>query len=267
MENADPTMEDLFTGLGIDPGTETDPTPDPDPETDPEPGNDPDPASGAGGEGGNPNEGNGSPGQQNNEPPAQINKDIKAQQAFIHLRQQNQRYGNMLKSIAQMLEIDPKNLGDDQLLSALQEKVNANAAKAQNVPVELINRLQQLEERDREYSLRTRQSEVENAFRSVQSKFNLTAEQLLQFSEDLVKAGKNPVQADIDMVAEYRNMHFDELMNDAVAKAVAAEQARAAKAASQSSTPDPSRGKSSGEDGDKINTQQQLTEWMKANMK
>ena len=26
MENADPTMEDLFTGLGIDPGTETDPT-------------------------------------------------------------------------------------------------------------------------------------------------------------------------------------------------------------------------------------------------
>lgn len=267
MENADPTMEDLFTGLGIDPGTETDPTPNTDPETDPEPGNDPDPASGAGGEGGDPDEGNGNPGQQNNEPPAQINKDIKAQQAFIHLRQQNQRYGNMLKSIAQMLEIDPKNLGDDQLLSALQEKVNANAAKAQNVPVELINRLQQLEERDREYSLRTRQSAVENAFRNVQSKFNLTAEQLLQFSEDLVKAGKNPVQADIDMVAEYRNMHFDELMNDAVAKAVAAEQARAAKAASQSSTPDPSRGKSSGEDGDKINTQQQLTEWMKANMK
>ena len=62
-------------------------------------------------------------------------------------------------------------------------------------------------------------------------------------------------------------MHFDDLVNDAVAKAVAAEQARAAKAASQSSTPDQSRGKSSGEDGDKITTQQQLTEWMKSNIK
>ena len=69
------------------------------------------------------------------------------------------------------------------------------------------------------------------------------------------------------MISEYRNMHFDDLVNDAVAKAVAAEQARAAKAASQSSTPDQSRGKSSGEDGDKITTQQQLTDWMKANIK
>lgn len=259
MENVEPTLDDLYAGLGIDPDTDPETEPNPEPETDPEPDG------GAAGEDTNPDNGGGNPNP--NEPPAQNNKDAKAQQAFIHLRQQNQRYGNMLKNIAQMLEIDPKNLGDDQLLSALQEKVNANTAKAQNVPVELINRLQQLEERDREYSLRTRQSAVENAFRSVQSKFSLTDEQLLQFSEELIKAGKNPVTADIDMISEYRNMHFDELMNDAVAKAVAAEQARAAKAASQSSTPDQSRGKSSGEDGDKINTQQQLTDWMKANMK
>ena len=257
MENVEPTMDDLYAGLGIDPDTDSETEPDPEPEVDPELDG------GAASEGDDSDDGDGNP----NEPPAQINKDAKAQQAFIHLRQQNQRYGNMLKNIAQMLEIDPKNLGDDQLLSALQEKVNANTAKAQNVPVELINRLQQLEERDKEYTLLTRKSAVENAFRSVQSKFSLTDEQLLQFSEDLIKAGKNPVTADIDMIAEYRNMHFDELMNDAVAKAVAAEQARAAKAASQSSTPDQSRGKSSGEDGDKITTQQQLTEWMKANIK
>ena len=256
MENVEPTMDDLYAGLGIDPDTDPETEPDPEPEVDPEPD------SGAAGEGDDSDNGDGNP----NEPPAQINKDAKAQQAFIHLRQQNQRYGNMLKNIAQMLEIDPKNLGDDQLLSALQEKVNANTAKAQNVPVELINRLQQLEERDREYSLRVRQGAVEGAFRNVQNQFNLTSEQLMQFSEDLIKAGKNPVTMDIDMIAEYRNMHFEELLNNAVAKAVADEQARAAKAAGQSTTPDQTRGKSSGDDGDKITNTQQLTEWMRSTL-
>ena len=134
------------------------------------------------------------------------------------------------------------------------------------MPVELINRLQQLEERDREYSLRVRQGAVEGAFRNVQNQFNLTSEQLMQFSEDLIKAGKNPVTMDIDMIAEYRNMHFEELLNNAVAKAVADEQARAAKAAGQSTTPGQTRGKSSGDDGDKITNTQQLTEWMRSTL-
>ena len=256
----EPTLDALYAGLGIDTAAESE---DPNPETEEEP------ESGASGTESQETDSNADKGTESeeSEQPAQQqqnSKDTKAQQAFIYLRQQNQKYNSMLKNIAAMLEIDPKSISDDNaLLSALQEKVNANTAKAQNVPVELINRLQQLEERDREYSLRVRQGAVEGAFRNVQNQFNLTSEQLMQFSEDLIKAGKNPVTMDIDMIAEYRNMHFEELINNAVAKAVADEQARAAKAAGQSTTPGQTRGKSS---GDKITNTQQLTEWMRSTL-
>ena len=259
----EPTLDALYAGLGIDPAAESE---DPNPETEEEP------ESGASGTESQETDSNADEGTESEKPeqPAQQqqnSKDTKAQQAFIYLRQQNQKYNSMLKNIAAMLEIDPKSIGDDNaLLSALQENVNANTAKAQNVPVELINRLQQLEERDREYSLRVRQGAVEGAFRNVQNQFNLTSEQLMQFSEDLIKAGKNPVTMDIYMIVKYRNMHFKDLLNNAVAKAVADEQARAAKAAGQSTTPDQTRGKSSGDDGDKITNTQQLTEWMRSTL-
>ena len=259
----EPTLGALYAGLGIDPAAESE---DPNPETEEEPESG---ASGTEPQEPDPNADEGTESEKAEQPAQQQqnSKDTKAQQAFIYLRQQNQKYNSMLKNIAAMLEIDPKSISDDNaLLSALQEKVNANTAKAQNVPVELINRLQQLEERDREYSLRVRQGAVEGAFRNVQNQFNLTNEQLMQFSEDLIKAGKNPVTMDIDMIAEYRNMHFEELINNAVAKAVADEQARAAKAAGQSTTPDQTRGKSSGDDGDKITNTQQLTEWMRSTL-
>ena len=259
----EPTLDALYAGLGIDPAAESE---DPNPETEEEPESG---ASGTEPQEPDPNADEGTESEESEQPAQQQqnSKDTKAQQAFIYLRQQNQKYNSMLKNIAAMLEIDPKSISDDNaLLSALQEKVNANTAKAQNVPVELINRLQQLEERDREYSLRVRQGAVEGAFRNVQNQFNLTNEQLMQFSEDLIKAGKNPVTMDIDMIAEYRNMHFEELINNAVAKAVADEQARAAKAAGQSTTPDQTRGKSSGDDGDKITNTQQLTEWMRSTL-
>ena len=241
----EPTLDALYAGLGIDPAAESE---DPNPETEEEPES-------------------GASGTESQETDPNADKGTESEESEQPAQQQQKKYNSMLKNIAAMLEIDPKSISDDNaLLSALQEKVNANTAKAQNVPVELINRLQQLEERDREYSLRVRQGAVEGAFRNVQNQFNLTSEQLMQFSEDLIKAGKNPVTMDIDMIAEYRNMHFEELINNAVAKAVADEQARAAKAAGQSTTPGQTRGKSSGDDGDKITNTQQLTEWMRSTL-
>lgn len=36
MENVEPTMDDLYAGLGIDPDTDSETEPDPEPEADPE---------------------------------------------------------------------------------------------------------------------------------------------------------------------------------------------------------------------------------------
>jgi hypothetical protein len=73
----------------------------------------------------------------------------KSQQAFIHMRQQNTQLNNLIKGIGKLLEVPDTDLGDEsKLTAALQAKILANEAKTSNIPVEVLSRLQTLEQRD-----------------------------------------------------------------------------------------------------------------------
>ena len=126
----EPTLDALYAGLGIDPAAESE---DPNPKTEEEP------ESGASGTESQETDSNADAGTESeeSEQPAQQqqnSKDTKAQQAFIYLRQQKQKYNSMLKNIAAMLAIDTKRIShDNELLYALKENVNDKRAKTHNM--------------------------------------------------------------------------------------------------------------------------------------
>ena len=248
MEN-EPTMDELLEGFGIDPATaessETDPPKTDPPKTDP-PEVDP-------------------PAEPKPEPEAELPEHDKAQQAFIYLRQQNQSFKNTLKGVAEILGIDPK-ASEADMMAALQAKVVEGQAQNANVPVEMLQRLQTLEAKNAEIERSERERVTLLGLQQVKTQFGLEDKDLTKFTQDLIAAGMNPLETDVNLIDTYKSMHFEDLMQKAIADAVAKEQARAAKAASTSSTPDPKRGDPGSGDG-KITTQTQLNAWLDTQVK
>ena len=201
--------------------------------------------------------------QQQQEPPDQAQQQ---QQAFIHMRQQNKRQADMLKGVASLLGIEHLNPADEgQLMTALQEKITANQAQQQNVPVEVLTRLQTLEAQNQQYEAAQRERDMTVGFQRVKDTFKLDQAALNQFAADLVNSGKNPMTQQVDMVREYKLLHMDELVEQAKRDAVAAEQARAAKASNQSTTPSNQTGHQTSGGPEKVTSVRELESWFKHN--
>lgn len=204
--------------------------------------------------------------QQQQEQPAQQPPDQtqQQQQAFIYMRQQNKRQSDMLKGVASLLGIEHLNPEDEgQLMTALQAKITANQAQQQNVPVEVLTRLQTLEAQNQQYEAAQRERDMTVGFQRVKDTFKLDQTALNQFATDLVNSGKNPMTQQIDMVREYRLMHMDDIVAQATRDAVAAEQARAAKASNQSTTPSNQTGHQTSGGPEKVTSVRELESWFK----
>lgn len=189
----------------------------------------------------------------------------KSQQAFINMRQQNKKYSDMLKGIAGVLGVEGDHSDEANILAALQSKITANEAKQNNVPVEMYERLKQLEQRDQEYTAVQTQQRVASGFEAVKNQFSLTQPELNTFAEDLVKSGRNPLEANLDLVSEYKAMYFDKLVQKAADAAIAAEQERASKANTQSTKPSNKTGNNPTETGDqKVGNVRELENWLRS---
>ena len=150
----------------------------------------------------------------------------------VQLKQQT----DTLKGIAGILGI--QDTYDEQtLMNALQQKILESQAQEQHVPVELLQKVQLLEQRDQQYTVMQRQATVEQGFQAIKTKYNLNDQQLNEFASGLIQSNLNPLEKDVDLMKEYQNMHFDELLQSAVSKAVADEQSRAATATQTSTNP------------------------------
>lgn len=189
----------------------------------------------------------------------------KSQQAFISMRQQNKKYSDVLKGIAGVLGVQGDHSDEANILAALQSKITENEAGKNNVPVEMYERLKQLELRDQEYTAVQTQQRVASGFEAVKNQFELTQPELNTFAEDLVKSGRNPLEANLDLVSEYKSMYFDKLVQKAADAAIAAEQARASKATTQSTKPGNKIGNNPAETGDqKVSNVRELENWLKS---
>ena len=163
----------------------------------------------------------------------------RANQAFIHMRQQNKQQQDMLKAVAGVLGIDNLNLNDpNQLMTALQSRVTKDQAQKQNVPVEVMERLNRLEADNAAFTEQERKRNALLSMQQVANNYALDAKGVEQFAGELIANNINPLEANVNLDKEYLYMHKDAIIQAAVDKALAEERARASKAAEQSTTPD-----------------------------
>lgn len=198
--------------------------------------------------------------------PPKPSADTKAGRAFAQLRVQNAQYRKTLNGIAKILGVtDTSN--PDTLIAQLNKVILEKEAKDKNVPAELLERLQILEERDREYTQKQIMEYAYLGFQRVKDLFNLDDAGLQKFADELVAAGINPFETKVDVVREYKLLHFDELIQAAFEQGVKQEQERAAKAANHSTTPKPQKGPGQNGNPEKITTVAQLNDWMNSQSK
>ena len=204
-----------------------------------------------------------------NDPPKDPPKpsaDTKAGRAFAQLRVQNAQYRKTLNGIAKILGVTDTS-DPDTLIAQLNKVILEKEAKDKNVPAELLERLQILEERDREYTQKQIAEYAYLGFQRVKDLFNLDDAGLQKFADELVAAGINPFETKVDVVREYKLLHFDELIQAAVEQGIKQEQARAAKAANHSTAPKPQKGPGQSGNPEKITTVAQLNDWMNSQSK
>jgi hypothetical protein len=194
----------------------------------------------------------------------------KSHEAFIHMRQQNTNLTKMLKGVGTILGLSDTDIADEtKLTAALQAKITADAATKANVPVEFLTRMQNLEQRELERVALQRQDNAARGFQTVKDKYGLSQEQLNNFASELINNGINPLEQDnVNLVNHYKVLHFDDILQVEVAKAVAAEQARAAKANNSASTPNTIQGTGGGgSEPNKVNSVRDLEKFLQENMK
>lgn len=262
-------LNDLFKELGMDPPT-ADPAPtDPEPAPgEPEPG---DPAPTAS----EPKPGEPEPGEPEPEPgdpaptdpePAPEPAPTPAHRAFAELRVKTQKYEKILKSLGNLLGAQDVN-DPDAILNLVQEKVLQAQAKQQNIPVELLQKLDLLEAESQARQKDALMQQALIGFQNVKNQFGLDDKGLDAFAEELAQKGINPFAQQIDLVKVYRDFHFEDIIAKEVQKAVEAERQRALKAATESTTPGSTTGVGGGTTPSQIKTAAELENWFKENIK
>lgn len=182
-------------------------------------------------------------------PPQQATQNDQQAHAFAQLRAENSKFKTLMNDMADLLQVNK----DGDLSEAIKAKVIEANAKKTGVPIEVLQKLDYLTQRDQEFTKEQMRQAAIFGFQKVKDQFKLTDQDLNGFAQDLYKAGVNPFEQQIDLLGEYQKRNFDRLIAAAVERGRQEEAQRAAKATEQGSTPVPQSGKQqSGQS--KINT-------------
>lgn len=197
------------------------------------------------------------PQQQQQQPPA----NDKTNQAFAQMRTQNKQLSETLKGVAKTLGIE--NFTDEaDLVNQINAKNLAKEAETQKVPVELLSRLHTLEMADQQRVAQQLEQKTAFGFQKLANTYGLDQAALNAWAVELTNNGKNPfVDPNVDVFDEYRLVHYDDIIQMSVQKAITAEQARAAAAAQQSTNPGNTQGTTQQGEPTKVNSVQQLANW------
>lgn len=149
---------------------------------------------------------------------------------------------------------------ENDLIAKLNDNALNQLAQRQNVPVDLLKRMETLEQNNAAYEMEQRKTETMLSFQKLQTTYGLTNEELMAFAQELDEKGMNPFASRINIDATYRDLHFDEIVNKRVAAAVEEALKKSSVADTHSSTPNRSTGKGDNNgDGKKITTVSQLS--------
>lgn len=239
-ENAEAEIRAMF-GITEDPVVET--TPDPSATPQAEPAQETDPAPSA-----ETTPTNEDPAPQETQPQtSQQDTDVnpedkfnKQNRAFAQMRVENKALSDLIMNLAKASGQTPRNLAEAQEM--LQEGLTKIVSKNRNIPEDALREM----EADK---LRIAQLEQDQArqkalagFQKVKDTYQLSRDEINAFTDKLIENKINPFEQDVDLVKEYKNLYFDELIAKAVERGVQEERARSLKAQQQSTTPPAQKG-------------------------
>lgn len=153
-------------------------------------------------------------------------KQAKQNHAFAEQRLQIKKNEDFIRSIGKLIGVP-----DDTPLSEIQDKVKdaliAKEAKENNISVDLMKRLDRAEELLQENDRIKLEKKVTEDFSELIDKHNLDEEAVQEFTQYLIDNGKNPMlDSNVDIEAEYLKLHYEDMVQQAVANALAKETAR-----------------------------------------
>lgn len=180
--------------------------------------------------------------------------------AFAQLRQEANQKKQLLTGLQKILNI-PEDTPMEDVMIKVQDAIVKAQSKQTGVPEEILTKLNNLEQRDKEYRAHQLQEGAYLGFNRIQKEYGLDQAGIKAFAVELLKDNKNPFEQDVDVFTEYKLRHFDDIVAVQVAKAVQAEQERAAKAGTQSTQPGNTQGQTKGETS-KINSIKELDNWL-----
>lgn len=150
---------------------------------------------------------------------------------------------------------------ENDLIAKLNDNALSQLAARQNVPVDLLRRMETLEQNNAAYEAEQRKTETILSFQKLQTTYGLTNEELMAFAQELDEKGLNPFTSRVNIDSTYRDLHFDDIVNKRVNMAVEEALKKSSVADTHSSTPNRSNGKGdNGGDGKKITTVSQLSD-------
>lgn len=167
-------------------------------------------------------------------------------EAFAAMRIQNKKVTDALAAVLQQHGLDPNLANNPDALIRQAEEARIEAeAKEKNVPTELLQRLTQLEARDRENQQKRLADAALAGFQTVKNQFGLDNQGIAEFAKQLQDAGTNPFEQEMDLVQHYKLHNLDKIIAAESQKAVEAALKNQKSSAQFSTTPSKTQGKES----------------------
>lgn len=176
--------------------------------------------------------------------------------AFGKMRTEINQLTELLGKVVKANGVDYSDSKD--LVAKLNDDAIQKMAQRQNVPVELLQEIEALRQDSAQLKAQQRRDAAAIGFQQVMDTYKLTQDELKAFAVELDNAGKNPFEQPIDLMAEYKIMHYDDILQAAVKSAVEEALKKDSAATQSSSTPAQQQGGNGGEN-QKITTVAGLT--------
>ena len=179
----------------------------------------------------------------------------KQNHAYAEMRTQNKALTDAVKKFAQVNKIEYEDVNE--LLNKLNDQTIELQSKEQNIPVEILKRMDTMDKQLQKYQNASFEQTAYNGFQKLVDDYGLNQQELESFAGELDAQGMNPFTQNVDVIKEYRATHIEDIVRHEVEKALKKD----GQVNNSSSTPAKRNGKGTGGD-DKLSTVNSLDKFL-----
>ena len=170
------------------------------------------------------------------------NKQRQQNHAFAQLRTQVKQQSELIKQLGEAIGLE-KGTDVNTIADKVKEVLLLKQSKDTNIPVEFLKQFDEMKSIINENKTLKLQQDLTNSLNALSEKYALSEEQLLSFTDELIKQGKNPFDGvEVDLESEYLKLHHSEIVQKAVEDALKADKDRRKKADNHAANTPPGKG-------------------------